>query len=168
MSENKIELRRLENINDLIIFTYLQGTMLDCPDLSFFTYSNEEYKEKFVKIRDNDDYKEFEIGTKGLNSLGVALIYPIDFENRNTGIRISLKETYSREIMIVILKEIIDYCFNNLNLIRVYGHLLENRSVFREVIETVAKREATLYNAYFSNGKLQNILIYGILRKGLR
>lgn len=165
MNKDKIKLRRLENINDLTIFTYLQGTMLDCPDLSFFTYSNEEYEDKVAKIRRGDNYKEFEIWHEELDLLGVTLIFPIDFENRNTEIKISLKENYNKALMITILNEVIGYCFNNLNLIRVYGLLPENRRVFRDVVEEIAKREAILYKSYFSNGKFQNIFIYGVLRR---
>jgi len=165
MDNPNLILRRLENIDDFVIYTYLEGKLIEEPDFSFFTYSNEDYEEKFIKLRDKDNYREFEIFDAIRNkTLGIALILSIDFENRNAEIRIALKENLSTELIPTLLNLISRYSFDNLNLIKIYGWL-PSKSNYVAVIEKLCIKEAVLPNSYFMNGELNDLHIYSILKE---
>ncbi len=159
-----IILRRLEKIDDTAIYTYLQGMILDKPDLEFFTYTKEDYEVKFSRVREGDNYREFEVvSAADQERIGIAVIHSIDYENRNGEIRISLTKECEQEVLIDVLNVVIKYCFDNLNLRKVYGYLPE-KNKFKDIIAKVVQREGILRTSYFSHGEIQNLLIYGIVK----
>ncbi len=165
-TENKdyIILRRLEETDDITVYTFLQGIILDKPNLEFFTYTKEDYERKFSQVREGDNYREFEV-LKAVDKrrIGIAVIYSIDYENRNGEIRVSLIEECEQGLLIDVLKKVINYCFDNLNLRKVIGYLPE-KNKFKDIIDKVAHNEGILRNSYFSHGEIQNLLIYGVLK----
>lgn len=167
MNNSNLILRRLESIDDFVIYTYLEGKLIEEPDFSFFTYSNEDYEEKFIKPRAKDDFREFEIfDASGNKTLGIALILSIDFENRNAEIRIALKEDVSSETISIILKLISRYSFDDLNLVKIYGWL-PSKSNYVAVIEKFCIKEVTLQNSYFMNNEFNALHLYSILKESI-
>jgi len=150
---------------DLIVYTYLEGLLVCKPDMEFFSYSKIDYEKKYEKVREDTNYREFEIRLEPEGEkLGVVVLQPIDFENRNARLKISFCDDYDEKILKDVFKSILNYCFNDLNLVKIYGLLPENEKRFINVVEHFGNKEVTLYHSYYKYGKLWNLFFYGIRR----
>lgn len=99
--------------------------------------------------------------------IGTVTLAHIDYKNQNAeaGILIGEKDYRGKGLAKQALNLVIDYGFNELNLNRIYLHLLEtNQSALRLYESLGFKREGLLRNHQYKQGRFCNVIVMGLLK----
>ena len=99
--------------------------------------------------------------------IGVMDLQPINRGNRNAELGYWLGRAYwGRGYMTEALQAVLDYCFNEMNLNRVYGdHFAENPASGRVMLKCGLRYEGTHRQKVYMNGRFFDLLEYAILRE---
>ena len=127
-----------------------------------------QQKEWFKQINAKDsDRIMFMVTNKKNKPIGVCGLIHIDKINRNADVAIILGEQklHGRGLGSEILSMLIDYGFNQLKLHRIGAEIFSYNNVSIKLFEKLAfKREVTLHEALWRNGKWWNIYVFSLLK----
>jgi len=100
-------------------------------------------------------------------TIGTCGIHKIDHQNRNAEISVIIGEVkeQSKGYGTKVGQLLLNHCFNNLNLNRVYtGAYSFNKASIRTLKKIGFTKEGCLRQAIFKNGKFYDIILFGILK----
>ncbi len=126
-------------------------------------------------IHDARTWLEFAVNNKDLllaievNSEavgGIGLIYKTDIYRKTAEIGYWLAQPYwNQGIMTEAIKKIVEYCFSDSKIIRIYAGIFENNKTSAHILTKAGfKLEAVHENGIIKNGVVMNELIYAILK----
>src|SRR6478609_6878015 len=138
---------------------------------SVFRYINEEtdlnWFENYMRTRTNN--VRLAICTQGNDALvGVVNLTNIDWQNRNAEFSIMIGEKtsqgkgYGTEATTMMIK----HCFENLNLHRLYLHVLDYNTKAIDMYKKVGfKEEGKLKQCIYKNNKYHDMLVMGLVQE---
>ena len=100
--------------------------------------------------------------------LGLAIISKIDWKNRHAECAYIIGDSDYRGKLVGgdLAVTLYHYCFNNLNLHKVYGFVIDSNSASIRLNEFGGSYDGTLYNHRFSSGEYaSDVRVYSITRK---
>ena len=98
---------------------------------------------------------------------GTAIICNIDNKNRLCSLDIKIDENYQKKgFGKETIKILVDYIFNELNLNRIYSHVLDYNAGSQKIFESNGFiKEGEQRQAVYKNGKYNNLYIYGLIKE---
>ena len=134
-----------------------------------YPYTEMAAKQWIEMVGKKNPVTNFAIEYKGFAVGGIGLIKQDDIFRKNAEIGYWLGEKYwNKGITTKSLKAMIDYSVNTFDIIRLFAHVFEsNIASIRVMIKCGFKEEARLKNAVIKNNKIQDCLIYSILKSDI-
>ncbi|MDK2900182.1 MAG: hypothetical protein PWQ45_702 [Thermosipho sp. (in: thermotogales)] len=130
-------------------------------DMKFKDFSAEEVN--FDLFKDEVNTLTFQIEFKG-DSAGIAQFYDIDWINRSACIRIFWDEAIENDVEVKVVRLMLKYAFEVLNLNRVYSKVVEYK---KDTISVLKKcgflQEGMERQAKFFKGKYWDVLRFSML-----
>jgi RimJ/RimL family protein N-acetyltransferase len=169
LSSKNVYLRLIEE-HDLSTIVKWRN-MPEAHDAFFNKFPLSEAGQKifFTRLIEDERRKMFIICQNGTNkAIGTIGLFNIDFPNQSLEMGNVLigdsnmrKKGYASEAIAIILK----YCFDRLNINRIYVCLFNNNSVAKKVYSKMGfKAEGILRQSQFQNGSFQDTVIMAVLR----
>lgn len=166
MNYSKIDLMQIER-NDIPTLKHSlnkrPGTQMNTEVLN---------KEYFDRLTKHDEYgftvRGLKEGGFGLILIGFGFVENIDWISRHCTMRFLNTNSVPQALDVVIAKKMIDFCFNELNLNKVYcdTYSSDHSSTTLASIGFVA--EGSRREALFQKGVFQDITVYGLLAQEYR
>jgi RimJ/RimL family protein N-acetyltransferase len=131
-----------------------------------YPYTELAAKQWIEIVKNENPVNNFAIEYKGNAVGGIGLIKQEDIFRKNAEIGYWLGEKYwNKGITTKALKAMIDYSFNNFDIIRLFAHVFEsNVASIRVMRKCGFKEEARMKDAVIKNNIVQNCLIYSLLK----
>lgn len=126
---------------------------------------NMDGQSEWIKSIQSSKNKYFIIRSSG-ERVGIVRLNNIDMINRCACIGVDVHPSYQRKgIAKGTYHIMMEYCFNSLNLNRLYLYVLDENVKAISLYEGLNfKKEGVLREAIYRNGKYMNYYLYGILR----
>jgi RimJ/RimL family protein N-acetyltransferase len=121
----------------------------------------------YHNLNEEKDCIRFIIETKSDGAVGQVMLSNIDWKNRSaqTGIMIA-KEHHSKGFALDASMTRQKYAFEELQLNRLEGHILDNNKASQRLAEKAGfKVEGTRRRAVYKNGKYHDVVIVAILKE---
>lgn len=134
-----------------------------------YPYTEMAAKQWIEMVGKKNPVTNFAIEYKGFAVGGIGLIKQDDIFRKNAEIGYWLGEKYwNKGITTKSLEAMIEYSFNTFDIIRLFAHVFEsNIASIRVMTKCRFKEEARLKNAVIKNNKMQDCLIYSILKSDI-
>ncbi len=140
-------------------------------DVFHHPYTFEDAKNYILRVtNDNQTSKAFAIEVDGKIAGNIGIFFKQDVYRKNTEIGYFLaEEWWDKGVMKKVIKAVVDYIFENFDIIRIYAEPFAENVASRKVLEKVGFRlEAVLKNDVIKNGIIQDSCIYSLLKKEFR
>lgn len=123
------------------------------------------------KVAGDRSRKDLIICLKSDNTpIGFAGIKSIDYQNlkAESYLCIGVKEYWGKGLGLDVKRAILNYCFNELRLNKVYSyHLVDNKPMIRINLKLGGKQEGILREDIYADGKLVDRVVVSILKQDL-
>lgn len=132
-----------------------------------FPYTEMAAKEWIKIANQNNPLTSFAIVYKGSAVGGIGIVLQTDVFRKNAEIGYWLGEDYwNKGIMTKTLKAITDYAFSTFDIVRIFAHVFESNVSSARVLEKAGfTLEARLKKSIIKNNKIQDCLIYSLLKQ---
>jgi UDP-4-amino-4,6-dideoxy-N-acetyl-beta-L-altrosamine N-acetyltransferase len=166
----KIFLKGVTKDESMLIYDWVNREELRALTGTQYPVSEYEHEEWIKRIATATDKKLFLICDKASDrAIGTIGLKNFDYTARKVELFISIGEPdfisggYGSDAV----KTLVDYCFNSLNLHKIFLRVYESNQRAIRCYEKVGfEKEGTLRDEHFSSGKYENVIIMGILSKG--
>jgi len=132
-----------------------------------YPYTEMAAKQWIEIVGNKTPITNFAIVYKGTAIGGIGLIKQDDIFRKSAEIGYWLGENYwNKGFATKALKAMIDYSFENFDIIRLYAHVFENNIASISVMKKCGfQEEARLKNAVIKNNIIQDCLIYSLIKQ---
>ena len=162
ISGEKVIIRGLTKNDAKDIYNWVNQEDLRTLTGTLYPISEYEHQEWMQNVTTSQNKKLFLVADKQTGeSLGTIGLKNFDYINRNVELFISLAVSggYGTDAV----HTLVEYCFNHLNMHKVYLYVFESNTRAQRCYEKAGfKKEGILVDHHFSNGKYENVFVMGI------
>lgn len=162
ISGDKVVIRGITKDDAKDIYNWVNQEAVRPLTGTLYPVSEYEHEGWIEKIATSSDKKIFLVADKSTGEgIGTIGLKNFDYTNRNVELFISL--AVSGGFGTDAVKTLVEYCFNHLNMHKVYLYVFESNTRAQRCYEKAGfKKEGMLIDHHFSNGKYENVFIMGI------
>lgn len=149
-----------KHANDYLVAKYLKDSF-PYP----YTLSDARHWIEFASHPGNGHFLAIEVDQEVIGCIGVEKQKDVFQKSAELGYWIGSKY-WNRGIMTHVVRQMVDYSFSSLEIVRLYAQVFESNIGSEKVLENAGfVREAVLKKAIYKNGQFLDLLIYAIVKE---
>lgn len=166
LRDDKVLLRAIEEDDAAVLMDLINDPEVENAVYGWSYPVSLASQKKWIANLSNDSTVRYAI-VFDEKTVGVAIISSIDMKNRTGNMNIKLvKAARGKGVATRVVKLMIQYCFDELNLHCLTANVIERNSESRKLWEKLGfRQDGILRDRVFKNGKYHNAIAYSLLKE---